>query len=93
MLLQQQNNEDPPLYHVTYTFEHTCGEQPVPVPDIVVEQQQPTARREGFVLRFDSPGGDRHGMQHHQATVPSPSPYTMLSFSSSSQQPVDEQRL
>jgi hypothetical protein len=81
MLLQQQNNEDPPLYHVTYSFEHNCGAQPAPMPDIVVEQQQPTARQEGFVLRFDSPGT----MQHHQA-ISSPSPYTMLSFGSSRQQ-------
>lgn len=88
MLLQQQNSEDPPLYHVTYTYEHTCGAQPVPMPDIVVEQQQPAAaRREGLVLRFDSPGGHHHAMQHHQATAMSPSPFTMLSFGSSSHQP------
>lgn len=85
MLLQQQNNEVPPLYHVTYTYEHTCGAQPVAVPDIVVEPQQRSARQEGVVLRFDSPGG-HHDMQQHQAM--SPSPYTMLSFGSSSQQPV-----
>jgi hypothetical protein len=83
MLLQQQNNEDPPLYHVTYSFEHSCGAQPAPMPGIVVEQQQSTAGQEGFVLRFDSPGT----MQHHQA-ISSPSPYTMLSFGSSSHRPV-----
>ncbi|XP_066315278.1 probable WRKY transcription factor 70 [Miscanthus floridulus] len=85
-LLQQKNGDDPPLYEVTYTYEHTCGAPPVSFPDIVAE---PPAAREGLVLRFDSPGG--HGgdarMQQngHCQQSTSRSPFMMLSFGSSSQ--------
>ncbi|KAJ1285975.1 hypothetical protein BS78_03G318300 [Paspalum vaginatum] len=83
-LLQQKNGEDPPLYEVTYTYEHTCGAPPVPFPDIVAE---PQAGREGLVLRFDSPGG--HGdaqmqQQGHYQSTPR-NPFMMLSFGSSRQ--------
>jgi hypothetical protein len=89
-LLQQKNGDDPPLYEVTYTYEHTCGAAPVPFPDIVAEP--PPASGEGLVLRFDSPGG--HGraadlqMQQEQGQYQQPtsrSPYMMLSFGSRSQ--------
>ncbi|WVZ68387.1 hypothetical protein U9M48_017333 [Paspalum notatum var. saurae] len=92
-LLQQKNGEDPPLYEVTYTYEHTCGAAPVPFPDIVAEP--PAGGREGLVLRFDSPGG--HGdaqMQqqgHFQSTTAPRSPFMMLSFGSSSRQTHDQQ--
>nr|CAB3478686.1 unnamed protein product [Digitaria exilis] len=85
-LLQQKNGDDPPLYEVTYTYEHTCGAPPVPFPDIVAEP--PPTAREGLVLRFDSPGshGDSQTPQqgpYHQST--SRSPFMMLSFGSTSQ--------
>ncbi|TVU36632.1 EcWRKY-42, partial [Eragrostis curvula] len=83
-LMQQQNNEDPPLYHVTYTYEHTCGAPPVPLPDIMVEEPPPSQQGQGLVLRFDSPGHQQ--WQPSQST--SPSPYMMLNFGASSQQPV-----
>lgn len=85
-LLQQKNGDYPPLYEVTYTYEHTCGAPPVPFPDIVAESPPPA--REGLVLRFDSPAGhgDSQTPQHqrpYQST--SRSPFMMLSFGSSSQ--------
>ncbi|CAO2166836.1 unnamed protein product [Urochloa humidicola] len=83
-LLQQKNSDDPPLYEVTYTYEHTCGAPPVPFPDIVADP--PPASREGLVLRFDSPVG--HGdaqTQQGQYQSTSRSPFMMLSFGSSTQ--------
>ncbi|CAO2177755.1 unnamed protein product [Urochloa humidicola] len=84
-LLQQKNNDDPPLYEVTYTYEHTCGAPPVPFPDIMADP--PPASREGLVLRFDSPAGhgDAQTQQQGQYQSTSPSPFMMLSFGSSSQ--------
>ena len=85
-LLQQKNGDDPPLYEVTYTYEHTCGAPPVSFPDIVAE---PPAAREGLVLRFDSPGGHggdaRMKQNGHCQQSTSRSPFMMLSFGSSSQ--------
>ena len=89
-LLQQKNGDDPPLYEVTYTYEHTCGAPPIPFPDIVAEPPA-AASREGLVLRFDSPagghGGDAQMMQQHQGQHQSTcrSPFMMLSFGSSCQ--------
>ncbi|PUZ54213.1 hypothetical protein GQ55_5G112500 [Panicum hallii var. hallii] len=87
-LLQQKNGDDPPLYEVTYTYEHTCGAPPIPSPDIVAEP--PAASTEGLVLRFDSPGG--HGgdaqmmqQQGQYQQSSSRSPFMMLSFGSSCQ--------
>ncbi|CAL4953909.1 unnamed protein product [Urochloa decumbens] len=80
-LLQQKNGDDPPLYEVTYTYEHTCGAPPVPFPDIVADPAPP-ASREGLVLRFGH--GDAQ-MQQGQYQSTSPSPFMMLSFGSSSQ--------
>ncbi|KAL6614257.1 hypothetical protein ACP70R_036527 [Stipagrostis hirtigluma subsp. patula] len=83
-MVQQENEEDPPLFTVTYTYEHTCGQAPIPTPDIVAE---PPAAGNGLVLRFDSPGGHRDAQtrqQGHYQSV-SRSPYMMLSFGSNSQ--------
>ncbi|XP_062208636.1 probable WRKY transcription factor 4 [Phragmites australis] len=84
-LVQQENDDDPPLFTVTYTYEHTCGAAPVPTPDIVAE---PPAAREGLVLRFDSPaGGHPNAQMQQQGPYQSTSwgPFMILSFGSSSQ--------
>ncbi|PWZ34796.1 putative WRKY transcription factor 46 [Zea mays] len=81
-LLQQKNDDDPPLYEVTYTYEHTCGAPSVSFPDIVAE---PPTSTEGLVLRFDSPGGDAWMQQNGRYHSTSRSAFMMLSFGSSSQ--------
>ncbi|XP_047056696.1 probable WRKY transcription factor 62 [Lolium rigidum] len=88
-LVQQENNDDPPLFRVTYTYEHTCNAAPVPTPDVVAELPAPTA--DSLFLRFDSTGasnGDRHRMeqqrQYQQPMAPG-WPSLMLSFESNSQ--------
>lgn len=81
-LLQQKNDDDPPLYEVTYTYEHTCGAPPVSFPDIVAE---PPVSTDGLVLRFDSPSSDAWMQQNGRYHSTSRSAFMMLSFGSSSQ--------
>ncbi|KAE8790215.1 hypothetical protein D1007_35553 [Hordeum vulgare] len=92
-LVQQENHEDPPLFKVTYTYEHTCNSAPVPTPDVVAELPAP-ATGDALFLRFDSTGAghrDAHRIEqerHYQqpAAPGSGWPSMMLSFDSNSQQ-------
>lgn len=89
--MQQENHEDPPLFKVTYTYEHTCNTAPVPTPDVVAELPAP-ATGDALFLRFDSTGAghrDAHRMeqeQHYQQPAAPGWPSMMLSFDSNSQQ-------
>uniref|UniRef100_A0A0E0JQD2 WRKY domain-containing protein n=1 Tax=Oryza punctata TaxID=4537 RepID=A0A0E0JQD2_ORYPU len=95
-LVQQENDDDPPLYMVTYTYEHTCNTTLVPTPDVVAEQPSPAAG-DAYLLRFGSAaaagGGGIHAdaqqqtererqqqYQQHSARRP----FMMLSFDSGS---------
>ncbi|KAI5003413.1 hypothetical protein ZWY2020_030573 [Hordeum vulgare] len=92
-LVQQENHEDPPLFKVTYTYEHTCNSAPVPTPDVVAELPAP-ATGDALFLRFDSTGAghrDAHRIEqerHYQQSAAPGSgwPSMMLSFDSNSQQ-------
>uniref|UniRef100_J3L5A8 WRKY domain-containing protein n=1 Tax=Oryza brachyantha TaxID=4533 RepID=J3L5A8_ORYBR len=79
-LVQQENDDDPPLYKVTYTYEHTCNTTPVPTPDVVAEQPAP-APGDAYLLRFGSSQVDREQQQQRGAAR---RPFMMLSFDSSS---------
>ncbi|KAL6853574.1 hypothetical protein ACP4OV_019603 [Aristida adscensionis] len=84
-MVQQENDEDPPLFTVIYTDEHSCGIAPIPTPDILVE---PPAASNGLVLRFDSPGGHHDAQMQqgqYQSMSNSQSHHMMLSFGSNSQ--------
>lgn len=60
-LVQQVTHDDPPLYDVTYMYEHTCNEAPVVVPTPGVEAEvEPPASGGGLVLMFGSSGGGHH---------------------------------
>ncbi|CAL5068184.1 unnamed protein product [Urochloa decumbens] len=84
-LVQQVNHDDPPLYEVTYTYEHTCNAAPVPAPDVEAGDDRPASG--GLVLSFgSSSGADRH---HHDTRVPkqewqqyhqSPSPFLTMNL-------------
>jgi hypothetical protein len=88
--VQQENNNDTPLFRVTYTYEHTCNAAPVPTPDVVAELPAPAG--DSLFLRFDSTaisnGGDMHRMeqerQYQQSMAPG-WPSLMLSFDSNRQ--------
>uniref|UniRef100_K3YER8 WRKY domain-containing protein n=1 Tax=Setaria italica TaxID=4555 RepID=K3YER8_SETIT len=96
-LVQQVTHDDPPVFEVTYMYEHTCNAAPVPTPGVESEDEPPACGG-GLVLSFGassrSAGGHHHRdtriqlqeerQQYHQ----SPSPFlTMnLHFSNSSQQ-------
>ncbi|KAF0922047.1 hypothetical protein E2562_023999 [Oryza meyeriana var. granulata] len=91
-LVQQENDDDPPLYKVTYTYEHTCNTTPVPTPDVVAEQPAPAAG-DAYLLRFGSSAsggihGDAHQQierdQRQQQQHSARRPFMMLSFDSSS---------
>ncbi|KAL5228453.1 hypothetical protein ABZP36_016718 [Zizania latifolia] len=83
-LVQQENDDDPPTFKVTYTYEHTCNSMPVPTPDVVAE---PPATGDAYLLRFGSAAGhgdtqqmdQRERQQHHTAVR---RPFVMLSFDS-----------
>ncbi|CAM0151985.1 unnamed protein product [Urochloa decumbens] len=92
-LVQQVNHDDPPLYEVTYTYEHTCNAAPVPAPDVEAGDDRPASG--GLVLSFgsSSDAGSHHDtrvqkqewQQYHQS--PSPRFLTMnLEYSNSSHQ-------
>uniref|UniRef100_A0A0E0C9J5 WRKY domain-containing protein n=1 Tax=Oryza meridionalis TaxID=40149 RepID=A0A0E0C9J5_9ORYZ len=96
-LVQQENDDDPPLYRVTYTYEHTCNTTPVPTPDVVAEQPAPGAAGDAYLLRFGSSsaasaaGGGGGGCGHQQQTErerqqqnTARRPFMMLSFDTSS---------
>ncbi|TVT98246.1 hypothetical protein EJB05_56465, partial [Eragrostis curvula] len=90
-LLQQLNDEYPPLFEVTYMHEHTCKAEIVPPPHVV--DTQPDASGGGFVVSFGSSGaGGRHRdalvqekrqTYNHLQPVP-PSPFSKMTFGSSS---------
>ena len=88
-LVQQENHDDPPLFRVTYTYEHTCNAAPVPTPDVVAELPAPSG--DSLFLRFDSTAasnGDIHRMEQEQQYLPPVAPgwpSLMLSFDSGSQ--------
>ncbi|GJN02732.1 hypothetical protein PR202_ga20113 [Eleusine coracana subsp. coracana] len=89
-LVQQVNNDDPPLYEVTYMHDHTCKAEHIPPPDIdVMDAAGPPDASDGFVLSFGSSSGGRGG--HRDALmIPEvrqpmpPSPFTTMCFGSSS---------
>ncbi|KQK10348.1 probable WRKY transcription factor 38 [Brachypodium distachyon] len=99
-LVQQENCDDPPLFKVTYTYEHSCNTAPVPTPDVVAQLPPPPASGDSSLfVRFDSTGaahshshGDTHRAmmmeqerQRHYQSLPAPAwPSMMLSFDSSS---------
>ena len=57
-LVQQVTHDFPPLFEVTYMYEHTCNETPVVVPTPGVEAEvEPPASGGGLVLMFGSSGG------------------------------------
>ncbi|BAD73437.1 WRKY transcription factor 18-like protein [Oryza sativa Japonica Group] len=98
-LVQQENDDDPPLYRVTYTYEHTCNTTPVPTPDVVAEQPPPGAAGDAYLLRFGSSAGGGGGGAHQQQTererqqqnTARRRPFMMLSFDSSSSHQLHEQ--
>ncbi|RLM74128.1 putative WRKY transcription factor 48 [Panicum miliaceum] len=51
-LVQQVTQDDPPLYEVTYMYEHTCNAAPVPTPGVEAEDEPPAATAGGLVLRW-----------------------------------------
>ncbi|PUZ47446.1 hypothetical protein GQ55_7G165400 [Panicum hallii var. hallii] len=63
-LVQQVTHDDPPLYEVTYMYEHTCNAAPVPTPGVEAKDDEPPASGGGLVLRFGSSGGGHH--HHHR---------------------------
>ncbi|KAL6845881.1 hypothetical protein ACP4OV_024456 [Aristida adscensionis] len=89
--VQQENCSDPPLFMVTYEHEHTCGAVPLPASDVddFVDDDEPPAASDGWLLRFGSSGGSRcrdawmqhERPQHHLQPVP-PSPFLMMNFDS-----------
>uniref|UniRef100_A0A0D9V778 WRKY domain-containing protein n=1 Tax=Leersia perrieri TaxID=77586 RepID=A0A0D9V778_9ORYZ len=96
-LVQQENDDDPPLYKVTYTYEHTCNTTPVPTPDVVAEQPAPVAAGDTYLLRFGSSSNDggvalQNERERHQHTAASRKPFMMLSFDSSSHHQLHEQK-
>ncbi|KAF8769387.1 hypothetical protein HU200_006604 [Digitaria exilis] len=68
-LVEQHNDNIPPLFKVTYMYEHTCNAAPVPALDIV-EADLTAASSDGLrMLRFDSHGNScwmQEEQQHHQ---------------------------
>ncbi|GJN27417.1 hypothetical protein PR202_gb15441 [Eleusine coracana subsp. coracana] len=90
-LVQQVNNDDPPLYEVTYMHGHTCKAEHIPPsPDIdVMDAAGPPDASDGFVLSFGSSSGGRGGhrdtlmMPEVRQPVP-PSPFTTTCFFGSS---------
>ncbi|CAL5068185.1 unnamed protein product [Urochloa decumbens] len=94
-LVQQMTHDDPPLYEVTYTYEHTCNAAPVPAPDVEAGDDERPASG-GLVLSFGSSSAghrrdERRTMQmqeERQQYHQSPSPFlTMnLDYSNRSQQ-------
>ncbi|KAF8714933.1 hypothetical protein HU200_027472 [Digitaria exilis] len=87
-LVEQHNDNIPPLCKVTYMYEHTCNAAPVPTLDILVEAELPGASSDGMrMLRFDSHGNScwmQEEQQHHQPM--SWSPFQIMNFDSSNSQ-------
>ncbi|KAL5221796.1 hypothetical protein ABZP36_026509 [Zizania latifolia] len=88
-LVQQENDDDPPMFKVTYTYEHTCNTTPVPTPDVVAEPPA-TSAGDAYLLRFGSAGGhgdpeqmDQRERQQHRPAARG-RPFMMLSFDSNS---------
>lgn len=67
--LQQVNSEDPPLYEVTYTHEHTCNADPIPAPDVSDATGPPSAASDGFVLSFGPSSSGSRGHHHRDAPM------------------------
>ncbi|CAN6239683.1 unnamed protein product [Urochloa humidicola] len=97
-LVQQVTHDDPPLYEVTYTCEHTCNAAPVPAPDVEAgEDERPASG--GLVLSFGSSFGAGHRRRRDERTIQmqeerlqyhqSPSPFLTMNldyYSNSRQQ-------
>ncbi|TVU14234.1 EcWRKY-72, partial [Eragrostis curvula] len=91
--VQQMDNHDPPLYEVTYMYEHTCNAKPVPAPDVVAAAAAaaaPTAI-DGLVLNFGSSGSghqqcaakkQKQLQQYHQWQSVPPGQSSMMNIDS-----------
>ncbi|KAL6652632.1 hypothetical protein ACP70R_011557 [Stipagrostis hirtigluma subsp. patula] len=98
--VQRENDDDPPLFKVTYMYQHTCNEAPIPAPDIIVDKDEPPAACDGLVLSFGSSSGGHHHEtrvmqqqeQHQNHQLVAPSPFLMINFDSSNGQMHDHQQ-
>ncbi|TVU14225.1 EcWRKY-23, partial [Eragrostis curvula] len=93
--VQQLDNHDPPLYEVTYMYEHTCNAKPFPAPDVVAAAAAAAgaapAASDGLVLNFGSSGSgcqisaakkQKQPQQYHQWQSVPPGQSSMMNFDS-----------